>query len=86
MSILAPINTPNNQLVVFRETASGPGTIQNGFQACGFLNTGNAPVIIDGQSIPAGVASGLPFNNGEQYHKDITYDATGSTLLITAIY
>ncbi len=66
-------------------TATGPGTVQDGFTAAGLWNTGSIAVIIDGQSIPANGAVNFPYT-GKQYIDEIVYDATGSTLLITVIY
>lgn len=86
MSINAPINTTNAFNNTFEETATGPGVIQNGYVEAGFWNTGGAPVTINGQIIPVNGIKNFDPILGKQYKKDIIYDATGSTLLITVIY
>lgn len=92
MSIVRPAdpqnanNMPNANNIPVKETASGAGTVENGFAEAGFWNTGAAAVTIDGQSIPAGGILNYPSIAGRVYPNDIAYDATGSTLLITVIY
>lgn len=86
MSIVRPDGTPNTQNHRRGEVAEGPGTVQNGFLAAGFKNTGSIAVIIDDQEFAPGATYNLPQIVGKQYAEDVTYDATGSTLEITAIY
>ncbi len=80
-----PNNVPNSQNLVQNETATGPGTIQNGFSILSFWNTGGVVVTVAGQTIPVNGKTSFPYT-GKQYAESVDYDATGSTLLIRAIY
>ena len=86
MSITAPINRPSASCKAIEETATGPGSVQGGFSEAGFWNVGGAPVIINGQSIPVNGKRNFDVIVGKQYVDNVIYDATGSTLLITAVY
>lgn len=66
-------------------TTTTSGTVPAGFFVAGFENTGAAAVTVDEQSIPAGGSMTLPYV-GKQYGQTVSYDATGSTLLIKVIW
>ena len=66
-------------------TTTVAGTVPGGFFICGFYNIGLADITVDGQTLPAGAAEVLPYV-GKQYSEPVTYNASGSTLLIKAIW
>lgn len=66
-------------------TQTSSGSIEAQFMSCSLYNSGAAAVTINGQSIPAGAVVNRPYV-GKPYSQAVTFDATGSTLLITVIY
>jgi len=66
-------------------TQSEAGSIEAEFMSCSLYNSGATAVTINGQSIPAGAVVNRPYV-GKPYSQAVTFDATGSTLLITVIY
>jgi hypothetical protein len=66
-------------------TETGSGSIEAQFMSCSLYNSGAAAVTINGQSIPEGAVVNRPYV-GKPYSQEVTFDATGSTLLITVIY
>lgn len=66
-------------------TETGSGSIEAQYMAASLYNTGASAIVVNGQSIPADAVVNRPYV-GKPYSQEITFDATGSTLLITVTY
>lgn len=86
MSIARSVNQPVTEKAYrSNETVTGSGTVDSGFFECGFLNTGSATASIDGQTVPAGGSVTIPYV-GKPYAEPVSYDASGTTVLIKVIW
>jgi hypothetical protein len=56
-----------------------------GFKSISILNTGSAAGTVNGIAFPTGASLTLPFNPNGTYSSTITWNATGTTFLISII-
>lgn len=68
----------------FDLTTSGAGALPAGYYYAEFFNAGGATGVINSQSLPAGATKSYPTIPGV-YLPAITYDASGTVIVITAL-
>jgi hypothetical protein len=85
----APIGEPFGTTIMTREpsfqTVAGTGVVDSA-QSVTIANTGSLPATVLGQLLPAGTSASWSVIGGRDKLDAIAYDATGTTLLIFAVY
>ena len=66
-------------------TSTGPGTVPANAKSITVYNAGSASGIVNGGSIKSGLSLTFAAQDGSEFPTALTYDATGTTLIITYI-
>jgi hypothetical protein len=74
----------SSELTLTVTVATGAGTVAAGAKQVGFAVTGAAAATIAGASVPAGTSFSVDAPGGTTIDA-VTYDATGTTLVITRL-
>lgn len=69
-------------VIITKISTAGAGSIDQGAQAVGVLNTGAAAITFNGQTVPVGQSINYP-QLANRYYELLPFDATGSSAEIT---